>query len=311
VLTRDDTAGRVFQAIAASNLAQITGNARVLRAARRPEAVHQLRVGVRRLRTAIGLFGPMLADNRREALKGELKWLTGELDRARNLDVFIAETFRPAAKVHPNIPGLAALGASLLSAQTEAYDQVEAALRSPRFHDLTLDVTAWVEAGTWATSDDPVFAALRGRPAPGVAAEILARRHRKVIGRGRKLETLDPTARHHLRIQAKKLRYAGDFFAPLYEGEAARRLARLSKALAGFQDGLGALNDIAVGAGLAARLVGAEAGDGPSPRRKADPAQAFAAGQVYALRQAESPATMDDAVRAYRDLAAAKPYWRG
>jgi triphosphatase len=307
-----DTAEQAFRAIAGSALAQITANARVLRAARRPEAVHQLRVGARRLRTAIGLFGAMLADDRLETIKAELKWIAGELDEARNLDVFITETFRPVAARRRDIVGIGALGASLLSAQTRAYDRVEAALRSRRFSQLALETAAWIETGAWPRNEEPVPAALRRRPARDLAADILADHHGKVVKRGRKLADLSPEARHRLRIQAKKLRYAGDFFAALYRGKAARRLAGLTRALAAFQDGLGTLNDIAVGAGLVARLVGAApdpGGDAAGPRRKPDAARAFAAGQVWAARESRGADAMDESLRAYRRLAKAKPYW--
>lgn len=311
MLAPKDDAEQAFRAIAASNLAQITANARVLRAARRPEAVHQLRVGVRRLRTAMALFGPMLADAQRGGLKAELKWITGELDEARNLDVFIAETFRPAAARRGEQPGLSALGASLLAAQARAYDAVEQAVRSRRFARLTLEIAAWIEAGGWCRTEDPARAALRARPAKAVAAEALGKHHRNVIKRGRKLEHLSPEARHHLRIQAKKLRYAADFFAGLYRGEAARRQARLTKALSAVQDGLGELNDIAVGAGLIAALVGAAGGEATAPphRRKPDLAQAFAAGQVCADREAAAPAAMAACLKAYKRLADAEPWW--
>ena len=307
-----DTAEDAFRAIACSALAQITANARVLRAARRPEAVHQLRVGTRRLRTAIGLFGPMLADDRIESVKAELKWVARELDEARNLDVFITETFRPVAARRRDIVGIGALGAALLSAQTRAYDRVEAALRSRRFCQLTLETAAWIETGAWTRKDDEAATALRQRPARELAAEILAEHHGKIISRGRKLAELSPAARHKVRIQAKKLRYGGDFFASLYRGKAARRLTRLTKALSAFQDGLGTLNDIAVGAGLIARLVGAAPepqGEAASARRKPDPARAFAAGQVWAEREARGAGAMEDSLKAYRRLAEAKPYW--
>ena len=168
-----ETAAQAFTTIAASALNQITANARVLRAARRPEAVHQLRVGVRRLRTAIGLFGPMLADALREAIKAELKWITSELGEARYLDVFIAETFRPAAARRRGGVGVAALGAGLLSAQTRAYDRVETAVRSRRFSRLTLEVAAWIETGDWMedTGSDA------GRPARAAGYRPGARRY--------------------------------------------------------------------------------------------------------------------------------------
>lgn len=308
-IARGDDAAAAFRAIAATNLAQITDNARVLRAARRPEAMHQLRVGVRRLRTAIGLFGEMLADDRREALKAELKWITAELTEARNLDVFLTETYRPAATKRRQTPGMGGLGALLLSAQTRAYGRAERALRSRRFSRMTLEIAAWVETGAWSTDPDPARMALRARPAAELAAEVLGDHHRKVVRRGRKLDSLSVEARHKLRIQAKKLRYAGDFFAALYTGKAARRHAALAKALAAFQDGLGELNDIAVGSAMIAGLVGAIPDEPPAGRRKPDFAQAFAAGQVWADREAGAAAAMAASLKAYKRLAEAKPYW--
>jgi triphosphatase len=310
-LAPDATAEQAFRAAAAAALVQITANARVLRSARRPEATHQLRVGARRLRTAVSLFAPMLADDRLEPLKAEMKWISRELDEARNLDVFIAESFRPVVARRRQTPGLAALGASLLAAQTRAYDHIETAVRSPRFAALTLELAAWIEIGAWSRDTDPMREGLRRRPARAAAADILALHHRRVVRRGRELEALSPEARHRVRIEAKKLRYAGDFFSGLYAGRAGRRLASLTEALARFQDALGTLNDIAVGAALITRLVGAgpaTAGAGAG-RRKPDPAQAFAAGQVWADREAEAPEAMARAVKAYRRLAAAKPYW--
>jgi len=119
-----------------------------------------------------------------------------------------------------DIVGIGALGAALLSAQTRAYDRVEAALRSRRFSQLTLETAAWIETGAWTRNGDAAATGLRQRPTrPG--AEILAEHHGKIIRRGRKLAELSPDARHKVRIQAKKLRYAGDFFAALYRGKAA------------------------------------------------------------------------------------------
>jgi inorganic triphosphatase YgiF len=311
-IASDANAETAFRAIAGSNLVQITANARVLRAARRPEAVHQLRVGIRRLRTAIVAFGPMLADNRREAMKDELKWMTGELNDARNLDVFIADSFRPAAARRRAQAGLSALGASLLSAQTTAYDRVEKAVRSRRCGQMMLELAAWIEAGPWTRTTGQAIAALRERPARVHAAEVIGKHHRKVIKRGRKLESLEPEARHHLRIQAKKLRYAGDFFTSLYTGKDARRLKTLTKALSAFQDGLGELNDITVGAGLIAGLVGAGAESAPKTAKlpaASDPARAFAAGQVCADREATAGKAMQASLEAYERLAKAEPYW--
>ncbi|HKT53590.1 MAG TPA: CHAD domain-containing protein, partial [Caulobacteraceae bacterium] len=214
-LSHGDDAASAFKAIAGAALAQIADNARVLRRVRRIEALHQLRVGARRLRSAISLFKPMLADGRVEHIKTELKWLTHELDDARNLDVFIAGTFRVAARRHGDWIGLAQLGKALLGAQTKAYDRAEAAVSAERFRALLLEAAAWIETGPWSTTRSGVIAALRSRPIEVAARQILSERRKKVIKRGRKLDHLEPHARHQLRIEIKKLRYATGFFGGL------------------------------------------------------------------------------------------------
>jgi triphosphatase len=304
VLSRDDDTAAAFKAIAGAALAQMADNARVLRHARRIEALHQLRIGARRLRSALSLFRPMLADDRFEGVKTELKWLTHELDDARNLDVFIKDTFRPAARRHDGWTGLAALGRALITAQTRAYERVDRAIGGERFRALMLETAAWIETGPWTTADDPALAALRARPIARTAAEILQDRRRRVAKEGRKLARLEPAARHKLRINAKKLRYACGFFASLYSGKAAKRLGRFLKGMEGLQDGLGALTDIAAAAGLTAKLAHAEAGEG---ERAAD--LVFAAGLVAGERQADAAKAIKTARKAVSRFAAAERFW--
>jgi inorganic triphosphatase YgiF len=308
VLDRKGDAAQAFRAIAANALTQIADNARILRQARRPEAVHQLRIGLRRLRSALSLFKPMLAGDDLQAVKGELKWMTRELDEARDLDVFIAHTFRRAARDRHSAPGLAAFGQSLLSAQTRAYDQVEAAVHSARFRGLMLETVAWIEIGPWASLDDPAQAAVRGQPVMTFAAELFDKRRRKIDRKAEKLEKLDAEARHKLRIDAKGLRYACEFFASLYDGKAAKRNAAFGGALADLQDSLGALNDIAVSEGLAARVVGA-GGAAAGGRSRGDLQRAFAAGAIAGQARPRQAKLMKAARKARDAVAGAPGFW--
>ena len=137
----------------------------VLRDSRRLEALHQLRVGLRRLRApSLAVRADAAGRGLRAASRPSWQWLTGELNDARDLDVFIAETFRPAARRHRNWTGMAALGKALLAAQTKAYDRAQTAARSARFGVLMLETMAWVEAGDWLKNADAGSAALRDRP---------------------------------------------------------------------------------------------------------------------------------------------------
>jgi len=62
-----------------------------------PEGVHQMRVGLRRLRAAMSLFAALLGDRQTAAIKNELKWLAGELGPARELDVLVSRVVTPAS----------------------------------------------------------------------------------------------------------------------------------------------------------------------------------------------------------------------
>ena len=143
--------GDAFKVIGGGALSQVAFNARILRTVRRPEALHQLRVGLRRMRSALTLFDPMLAaDDRLAPITAELKWISEETCEARDLDVFIARTFRRAAQQHHSARGLGAFGESLLAAQTRAYERTEQAIRSARFRSLMLETAAWIEIGAWS-----------------------------------------------------------------------------------------------------------------------------------------------------------------
>ena len=77
-------------------------------------------------------------------------------------------------------------------------------------------------------------------PVTGYARSVLAAGHKRVLKRGRHFPDLGAPQLHRLRIAAKGLRYAAEFFAPLYD---APRASRYRAALVGVQDALGGYND--------------------------------------------------------------------
>jgi len=285
-LSPEATTGAAFRTIAMACLAQVSANAELLRVVRRPEAVHQLRVGLRRLRAAIGVFKPLLAEADRRGIETELKWLAGETDGARDLDVFIRDVFHPTAQ-DASSPDLAPLGRRLLTARGQAYDRALGALQSPRYGLLMLETTAWIETAT-----------LPEEPVARFAAEALDYLHHQVEKRARTLADQDADTRHHLRIRAKRLRYAAEFFADLFP--ARRRRARYLQALERMQDTLGALNDLAVARD---RI--------PGEAHLDDAALAFAAGRVIGRRERDEAALLAAAVKASRRFHDAPPFWNG
>ena len=294
-LARGSSAAEAFQAIARSCLAHLLANVPVLQATHDPEAVHQMRVAVRRLRAALSLFRDVAADDEIPRLKDELRWFAGRLGEARDLDVFIAGTVTPARKTEPGDKGLAALGAAYVRRRAAAYERALEAAGSERFRTLVADVTNWIERGPWLKQGGKAVAR-REEAVEDFAAGELSRRRKRVLKRGAHLAQLEPLARHALRIAVKKLRYAAEFFAPLYAGQGRRKRGKAFRAtLAELQERLGALNDLAVAGQITKGLQGPAAG---------------AARRLAEGRRARLDEELAAAVEAHDALAKAEPFWR-
>jgi triphosphatase len=117
------------------------------------------------------------------------------------------------------------------------------------------------------------------------------------------LARLDARSRHKLRIQAKKLRYAAEFFVSLFaQKRTVKRRKQFLDALGRLLDGLGDLNDIAVHEKRIAAIS--------IRRQRSNPSRAFAAGLLTGLEDARTEAAMTAAVKAYADLEKIKRFWR-
>ena len=242
-LTAKISAGAAFKHIALAALEQIATNAQELDARDHPETVHQLRVGVRRLRSALHTFEAVLADARYETVKAELEWLSGELDAARNLDVLMAGAVRRAERQGGRRRALKALRRDLEGQRAMAYARARQAAGGERLSALLFDVLMWIEIGPW-TAEGAAGAEIRDAPLGRFAAVALAKARRQTVKRGRGFKRLDRPERHKLRISAKRQRYAAEVVGQVFTARpkrSARFLAR-TKALL---DCLGELNDIA------------------------------------------------------------------
>jgi inorganic triphosphatase YgiF len=296
-LAPDTPTAEAFRRIARACLAQICANAELLCVVRRPEAIHQIRVGLRRFRAALAAFKAILSDDARAAIETELKWFAGELDPARDLDVFIQEAFRPAAAGAAD-SDFAPLGFQLLKAQTDAYDRAVAAVRSRRYAALLVDTAEWIELGAWSRSADAVLVELRSRLIKPFAIDALDHLWKVVRRRGRRFAQLDRDGRHKLRIRAKRLRYAAEFFSPLFEDHP-KRAATFLVALQRMQSKLGALNDIAVGRQRVLREACLNRPD-----------LAFAAGRVIGWRENDEVKLLRLAGEEILTFLSAAPFWR-
>ncbi len=250
-LTTDLSASRAFTVIVAECTDHWRTNEAQLLTSRAMPHLHQTRVGVRRLRSAFSLFGPVLdpVPGAREVAR-HLRTLALPFGAARDLDVLL------------DGPLVADLRdsevASLARARERAYDEVLGILRSREWADAGAAVDELVAAAPWSGDDVPVR---------DLAGRALDKRWRRVVARGRRLQELRPRKRHRVRIEAKKLRYGCEFFASLYPVDEPRAVTADGDVLTGplayawhvedVQSTLGALNDHATANGLLAS-VGAE-----------------------------------------------------
>jgi triphosphatase len=290
-LRRKTTASEAFDVVALSALHHFSANADSIRNGDL-EAVHQMRVGLRRLRAAISIFGPVLAGSRVKKIKAELKWLTGELAPAREIDVFINDRIKPIANEVDPKRGGRAIEQQFLTQREQAFERARQAVESPRYRNLLIDLVEWV--GSRRAMGNHAGQARIG----AFADEVLNRRIRKASKQGRRLEGMSARGRHKLRIKIKKTRYAVDFFQSRYPEKAQDALKRLSARLKKIQNALGDLNDFIAHKDMAMRA----ALQAPARDRRA---RSFVAGVLVGQEQEAAKALMKvacDEIRRLRPL---------
>ena len=242
VLDRDMTVEVALQNIGRSCLAQLLRNEPAVLSAQ-PEGVHQMRVAVRRLRSAMSSLKELLPQDDLEGVVDELRWLGGMLGPARNLDVFATELLPAARRGLPDQPGWNDLAATLDRLRIAAYRQLRDAIESQRYTTSVLRMLRWFEASGGrehrVLSETEVLSPPIGR----VVSRILDRRRRKVWRRGEGFGHLAPPERHKLRIAVKKLRYTIELFGNLFDKDDVERFV---KPLKGLQGDLGYANDVRV-----------------------------------------------------------------
>ena len=114
-----------------------------------------------------------------------------------------------------------------------------AAISSTRYTQTLLAMLRWIDGDDWLGEDGQ---ALR-QPIEAVAAILLDRCVTRAHKRARDFPAQSAKKRHKLRIALKKLRYAAELFAGLYDAAAARQFIQRLKRL---QDDLGDANDVRV-----------------------------------------------------------------
>jgi CHAD domain-containing protein len=213
-----------------------------------PEPVHQMRVALRRLRSAVTVFRRVLDCSELQAANAGLKELSARLGPTRDWDVFLSETAPAVSAVFPGEPKLARLIAAGERRRRECHAALREFLCSAEFRLLGIAL-AWL-AGAQSWYPPLPDGADQAVSLPDFAASVLDRRLHK-LQQTEDLAGLAAPELHALRLKAKRMRYAAEIFAPLYPGKAPRRFIHRLTAV---QDGLGTLNDRATAEKLLSEL---------------------------------------------------------
>ena len=222
--------GRTLESVARRCLEHTDANEPLLDAHGDHEALHQFRVGYRRLRSLFSLAREVSrADPEARRLKAQLRELTVALGPARDLDVFL--------EGHPDLSPTNA--ARLDDARVTAYSEALEFLHSPEWAQTRVDLDEWLRNGSYR--DLLGTGTWSGR---AWTAGALERRRKRIRTMSRRLADLSDHDRHQLRIEAKKVRYGCQFFGTMWPRTASDALV-MEKTLGALQDRLGALNDLA------------------------------------------------------------------
>lgn len=277
---RKSAARRDVPSAALPFLDHIAGAARVVDGYDDPEGPHQVRVGLRKLRTALSVFGR----HRRKLrpLRDETRAIAGLVGELRDIDVVRLEIVAPFAAAHPGLAGLDGLDRALQTVQEAERGRVRAMLESGR-----LDA-ALAEARRWLRRQ-------RGRNAAKAADKALRRRFRKARRYARVFADLDEDHRHEFRKELKKLRYTLDCGAWPGGGPRRKVFVRRLKAL---QNTLGTMNDAVTAETVLRRAAG-----------RAGLTEAAAANLILDDLAARSQADQERTAKLWADFASAAPDW--
>ena len=270
-LDRRATLEDTFQTIGLNCLRQLESNVPgVLK--QDAESLHQMRVGLRRLRALVNMFGG-LAPAPAEVNEG-LEWLAGALGATRDWDVLADSTLNRIHGIDP-----AALRQAARARADKLHKELLQTLHAPRFTEVLLNLNGWLHGRGWRVDGHlPKRSPLAGR-ADKACLPLLRKAEKRLSSRIADFDGKEPAQRHRIRIAAKKARYGAEFFRDLLP---AKEVKHYVSRLSDLQDHLGLLNDFAVADHLLPEL---QKGNGELSRQAS-----YARGYLVAAGEADAAA---------------------
>ena len=304
-LRRRMTLEDAFRVTILECLAHVAANVAPVVRSRDVEGLHQLRVGLRRLNVAFSGFGEEFQTPALMDLRARTKAFADAVAPARDLDVFVDELFEPLVKHLGHEEAFRILRQRAEEARQRAWDSAVAHVSGVDFAVFQDDVAAAAEARSWLGGPS-VAIDLKARlavrvPVKSAAHRMMDEHLMRVRKRGRHLKSLEQRDCHRLRIALKRLRYASEFYGPLYKKDEVKRYVRRLKKL---QDLLGQVNDVAQVRAVLSRLTVDE--NAPA-HTQAD--LSFAAGLINGWHRARMDRLQRKALRRWDRFKRTEPFW--
>ena len=281
-----DSIDRALAKVVRAASVHVTGNLAPVLEAGDPEGIHQLRVSLRRLRSALLFLKPHLG-SRAAALNREARRALKRLGPARDLDVFLLETLPAVIDANPGVSSLLRLRDAARERRDAAHASARKLILGRRFNRFVLDLLQVAHSGG-------LVARGADEPLPAVARRRLNKRYRSLMKVGKGFEHLGEPERHRVRIALKKLRYACDYSRSLFPGPAVGSCLRH---LSSLQDDLGRLNDAAVARQISRELAAA------------DPTAVDGASRVRDWCDERVRSAEPGLIESWRTFVAAEPFW--
>lgn len=243
-LPRTATFDDLLAAVMSNTLEHFVSNWATLRESDAPESIHQLRVALRRMRSALGVFRRVIKLPELEDIRQEAKRIASALGPARECDAFRQNALGgPFQKNSQLLKGATALLEAVEARRVQSYAAARLLMEDAATTQFVLAVQGFIFRRAWRTAlaaEDLGLLTSEGRL---FGAAVLDRLMRRAVKRGRHLRTMTDEERHELRIVLKNLRYSVEFFGSLFED--GKTLRAFLKLVAELQEDLGAHNDAA------------------------------------------------------------------
>ncbi len=278
-------------------LSHFLANWSSLRQGVHPEAIHQMRVALRRMRAMLALFNKEAPCADFVAFRAAAKRIAAELGPARECDAFAELVASGPRAEFGGTEGFDALDALVEVRREDLHGQARRLIAAPSCAHFVLRLQVFLVRRGWRNALLADQLPRLTQPAREFAERALRRLHKRAMAVGKGLAALSDEERHKLRISLKNLRYATEFFGALFVD--ARDLRAYLRALARLQDLLGASNDAACARSFVDQIKAVESAD-----------TALAAGVTLGWFAGGAAASNRGLLQAWKAFKRTEPFWR-